>query len=41
MGSGTTAVAAMKEGRRFVGFEVDGTYYETALRRIEREAACP
>lgn len=34
MGSGTTAVAAVKEGRRFVGFEADKGYCETAMRRL-------
>lgn len=34
MGSGTTAVAAAKEDRHFVGFEIDKTYYDTALKRI-------
>ena len=34
MGSGTTAVAAMMEGRRYVGFETDGTYYATAVKRV-------
>ena len=35
IGSGTTAVAAMLEGRHYVGFEIDKTYYDTATRRIE------
>lgn len=35
MGSGTTAVAAMLEGRHYVGFEIDKTYYETALCRVD------
>ena len=35
MGSGTTAVAAISEGRRFVGFETDRGYYDTAVGRIE------
>jgi DNA modification methylase len=34
MGSGTTAVAAMAEGRHYIGFETDKTYYETAKKRI-------
>ncbi len=37
MGSGTTAVAAMRTGRRFVGFEIDENYHAIALRRIEQE----
>jgi site-specific DNA-methyltransferase (adenine-specific) len=36
MGSGTTAVAARKHGRRFVGFEVNPEYCATAKRRVAR-----
>jgi site-specific DNA-methyltransferase (adenine-specific) len=35
MGSGTTAIAALKAGRRFVGYELDEGYAEAARRRIE------
>lgn len=35
MGSGTTAVAAIKEKRRFIGFELDENYYEKAVARIK------
>lgn len=35
MGSGTAGEAALLEGRRFVGVELDGTYFELAKRRIE------
>lgn len=34
MGSGTTGVAAVKSGRRFIGIEKDPDYYATAKRRI-------
>jgi DNA modification methylase len=34
MGSGTTGVAALAAGRRFVGVESDKTYFETASRRL-------
>lgn len=34
MGSGTTAVAAICEGRHFVGFEIERDYYETAVKRL-------
>jgi DNA modification methylase len=34
MGSGTTGVAAIQLGRRFVGIEIDPTYFEIAKRRI-------
>ena len=37
MGSGTTAVAAMRENRYFIGFEIDKGYYEKSLKRIEEE----
>lgn len=33
-GSGTTAVACIRTGRRFVGMEIDPTYYKIAERRI-------
>lgn len=35
MGSGTTGVAAMLEGRRFIGIEKSPEYFEIACRRIE------
>lgn len=38
MGSGTTGVAALMEGRRFIGIESDPTYYAVAKERIELEA---
>lgn len=34
MGSGTTGVAAVKAGKRFVGIEIDPVYFETSRRRI-------
>ena len=37
MGSGTTAVAAMRENRYFIGFEIDKGYYEKSLKRIKEE----
>lgn len=36
MGSGTAAVAALKHGRRVVGFEVNEDYFELAKRRAAR-----
>ena len=36
VGSGTTAVAALSEGRRFVGSEQKPEHYEIARRRLER-----
>lgn len=35
IGSGTTAVASKKLGRRFVGCEVDPTYVAIAKKRLE------
>lgn len=37
MGSGTTAVACIKERRHFIGFELSEEYYQRALKRIEAE----
>jgi site-specific DNA-methyltransferase (adenine-specific)/modification methylase len=34
LGSGTTGVAALKAGKRFVGIEQDPVYFEYACRRI-------
>lgn len=36
VGSGTTAVAALSEGRRFVGSEQKTEHYEIARRRLDR-----
>jgi site-specific DNA-methyltransferase (adenine-specific) len=41
MGSGTTGVAAVKLGRRFIGIEVEPKYYEIALKRIEAATRQP
>jgi site-specific DNA-methyltransferase (adenine-specific)/modification methylase len=35
MGSGTTGVAAMQQGRKFIGIEIDPRYFDIACRRIE------
>lgn len=37
IGSGTTAIAAIKEKRHFIGFEINKEYYEKACRRIDIE----
>lgn len=34
MGSGSTGVAAVETGRRFIGIEIDPDHFETARRRI-------
>ena len=36
MGSGTTGVACMQTGRRFIGIEIDPTYYAIAEKRIRQ-----
>ena len=38
MGSGSTAVACLKTGRNFIGFELDERYHAIALQRIAAEA---
>jgi site-specific DNA-methyltransferase (adenine-specific) len=35
MGSGTTGVACVQTGRRFIGIEIDPTYFEIAVKRIK------
>ncbi len=39
LGSGQTAIAALKSGRRHVGYEVDENYVKLAEKRIA--GACP
>ena len=34
MGSGTTGVACIMHGRRFIGYELDPGYFDTAQRRL-------
>jgi len=36
MGSGTTGVASLLAGKRFIGIEHDPVYFDYACRRIER-----
>ena len=36
-GSGTTCVAAIKEKRHFIGFELDENYYKIACQRVKNE----
>jgi site-specific DNA-methyltransferase (adenine-specific) len=36
MGSGSTAIAALKSGRRFVGYETDPEYVRLSRERIAR-----
>jgi len=35
MGSGTTGIACIQTGRRFIGIERDPAHFATAVRRIE------
>jgi site-specific DNA-methyltransferase (adenine-specific) len=35
MGSGTTGIACLEHGRRFVGIEVDPGYFALAVERLE------
>lgn len=35
MGSGTTGVAAMQLGRKFIGIEIEQKYFDIACERIE------
>ena len=37
MGSGTTGVAAVRTGRRFIGIELEPKYFDIAVRRIKAE----
>jgi len=34
MGSGTTGVAAVELGRKFIGIEISSEYFEIAKKRI-------
>ena len=36
MGSGTTGVACVTSGRKFIGCEIDPAYFDIACRRIEK-----
>jgi site-specific DNA-methyltransferase (adenine-specific)/modification methylase len=37
MGSGTTGVAAIRAGRRFIGIEKEERYFDISVRRIQQE----
>ncbi len=41
MGSGSTGIAAVKEGFRFAGIEMDEGYFEIAVKRINHELKKP
>ena len=38
MGAGSTGIAAIHTGRKFIGMELDEKYYKIAAERIEKEA---
>ena len=41
MGSGTTGIACLRAGRRFVGIERDPGHFATAIARIQKELSQP
>ena len=41
IGSGTTAIACIREKRNFIGFELNKEYYDKACKRIQLEMAQP
>ena len=41
MGSGTTAIACIREKRNSIGFELNKEYYDKACKRIKLEMAQP
>jgi DNA modification methylase len=41
MGSGTTAIAALRLGRHFIGFEISKEYCDLAKKRIEMYSVPP
>ena len=41
MGSGTTGVACVKTGRKFIGIELDPDYFDVACKRVREAYAQP
>jgi site-specific DNA-methyltransferase (adenine-specific) len=41
MGSGTTGVAAVKLGRKFIGIEIEPKYFDIACKRIQAALDAP
>lgn len=37
IGSGTTAIAAIREKRHFIGMELNKEYYDIAIKRVKDE----
>ena len=36
LGSGTTAIAALKTNRHYIGFEINPDYFDVACKRLDR-----
>lgn len=41
MGSGTTGIAAIRLGRKFIGIEIEPSYFDIAVRRIQAALDAP
>ena len=41
MGSGTTGVACVRTGRKFIGVEIEKKYFDIAVKRIRDELKRP
>lgn len=41
MGGGSTGIAAMQEGREFIGIERDDRWFEVSVKRLEEERTKP
>ena len=39
MGSGSTGIAAIRQGRKFIGVEIEKEYFDKCCSRIEKEFA--
>lgn len=39
VGTGTTAIAAKRVGRRYIGFDIDPAYVDTSTAKLEKETA--
>ncbi|MEL5720823.1 MAG: DNA methyltransferase [Treponemataceae bacterium] len=39
MGSGSTGIACINTGRKFIGYEIDDEYFEIAKERLEETIA--
>jgi DNA modification methylase len=39
LGSGTTAIACLRTGRRCIGIEIDPGYFAIAVKRVKAELA--